>query len=389
MRGGKVAVLQIASDAFGNALGSSLASATSGDLTRDPSSAVYENEMDRQSDAAYATIRAGEAWARDVAARRLGNNPFGLPTYSAGTSQPQFASQDTANFYGRLVGAMQENASTPRVMSDEGVVLAAAGALGGGITQLGASGMNYRNGMDIANDLYRPPAGGPGRTMPMPAVDINGNPTGGTMNVPVPANVLLPGENVKGNVFFGGAGMDGAYIKDMVRAFEKQGIALTPANRDAYSNSTLPDATVGVQITRFGQLPYVPLLDNVPQVGGRQFNLLGYSYGSNVAAQVAVTYARGGTAVDNLVLIGSPIGDDYLKTLRAEPNIRNVVVVNLTDKGGPIRAGMSNASLIGSAPTLGKQMLQSEGHFYYAPDTPAAQVRRDALAEYLYRRGLR
>jgi hypothetical protein len=235
-------------------------------------------------------------------------------------------------------------------------------------------------------DYYRSPV----HTMDWPELDMMGMPTGQTVQVPVPDSKLLPGEKIKGNVFFGGAGVDGPYIKDMVRAFDKQGITLTPANRDTWSNGTLVDLSLGVQATRFGQVPVLPLLDNFPQ-SGNQFNLLGYSYGSTLAAQVAIKYARGGTSVDNLVLIGSPISSDFLKTLQTEPNIRNVVVVNLTDKGDPITAGMSNPSLIGAAPTLAKQMLNGtgQGHFYYEPSTPLVQVRRDALAKYLYQRGLR
>jgi hypothetical protein len=237
----------------------------------------------------------------------------------------------------------------------------------------------------------RPLAGGPGRTVPYPELDVLGNPTGQSMDIPIPDSLLLPGENVKGSVFFGGAGMDGPYIKDMVRAFGKQGIALTPANRDLYSNGTIVDATAGVQATRFGQAPLIPLLSNVPQLNtNTQFNLLGYSYGSNVAAQVAVSYARGGTTVDNLVLIGSPIGGDYLKTLQSEPNIKNVIVMNLTERGDPISAGMSNASLVRGVPALVGQMPKSEGHFYYnASNDAAGQARRDALAELLYKKGLR
>jgi len=50
-RGGRVVVQQVAVDAFGNALGSSLTSAASG--VDDPTSSSYMNEMDRQSDAVY------------------------------------------------------------------------------------------------------------------------------------------------------------------------------------------------------------------------------------------------------------------------------------------------------------------------------------------------
>jgi hypothetical protein len=52
---------------------------------------------------------------------------------------------------------------------------------------------------------------------------------------------------------------------------------------------------------------------------------------------------------------------------------------------------MSDLSLARSAPTLAKQMFAGtgEGHFYYEPSTPDVQVRRDALAQYLYQKGLR
>ncbi|MCJ0764520.1 hypothetical protein [Variovorax terrae] len=341
----------VRANAFGNALGQGLV----GSVSSSPATTFGE----------------------DHAQRLAQSNPMNLPIYSANAG-PSFSTPYASAAYDQLVQAFDDN--TPVAANpDDVIVVAGTGPL-----------TNMRAPLTPASgDRNRPPAGGPGRTMQIPEMDIAGNPTGGTTDVPVPDNVLLPGENVKGNVFFGGAGMDGSYIKDMVRAFNKQGIALTPANRDVYSNGTGLDATVGVQLTRFGELPYVPLLDNVPQVGGSQFNLLGYSYGSNVAAQVAVTYARGGTTVDNLVLIGSPISADYLKTLQAETNIKNVVIVNLNDKGDPITAGMSDASLIGSAFTLKNQMSQGAGHFYYAPDTPAAAVRRDALAQYLYQRGLR
>ena len=53
-------------------------------------------------------------------------------------------------------------------------------------------------------------------------------------------------------------------------------------------------------------------------------------------------------------------------------------------------AGMSNARLVGGVLTLVGQMPKSEGHFYYnAPNDAAGQARRDALAELLYKKGLR
>jgi YD repeat-containing protein len=62
-RGGKVEIQQVAVDAFGNALGQSLGSASDFDSTRNPSSADYANEMDRLSDAAY-TFRSQADFSR-------------------------------------------------------------------------------------------------------------------------------------------------------------------------------------------------------------------------------------------------------------------------------------------------------------------------------------
>ncbi|WP_457323200.1 hypothetical protein, partial [Roseateles sp. P5_E11] len=200
--------------------------------------------------------------------------------------------------------------------------------------------------------------------------------------------LLQPGESIRGNLFFGGAGMDGAYIKDMVRAFGGNGIALTPVDREKWSGGTLLDASVGVDIYRDGKFPIQVLLDNFHQTGP-QFNLVGYSYGSVAASQVAINYAQAGTQVDNLVLIGAPIGEKFLNELKATENIKNVVVINLTEQGDPIHAGMTRNELLLSAPTLAKQMVESSGHFYYAPSSADGQARRDALAAYLYSKGVR
>ncbi len=75
-RGGKVSIQQVGVDAFGSLIGNSLVEASSG--VNNSSSYGYENEMDRQSDAAYDANRAGAAWATDVATRRLADDPLGI-----------------------------------------------------------------------------------------------------------------------------------------------------------------------------------------------------------------------------------------------------------------------------------------------------------------------
>lgn len=200
--------------------------------------------------------------------------------------------------------------------------------------------------------------------------------------------LLQPGEPIKGNLFFGGAGMAGGYIQDMVRAFGDRGMALTPVNPDKWSGGTLLDVAIGVDIYRDRRFPMPVLLDNFAQ-SGPQFNLMGYSYGSVAASQVALHYAEGGTPIDNLVLVGTPVGRSLLDQLRASPNIRRVHVVDLGAHGDPIHAGMSRPELLLSVPTLVQQMPSSSGHFHYSAPGAEGRARRDALAEFLHGQGLR
>lgn len=106
---------------------------------------------------------------------------------------------------------------------------------------------------------------------------------------------------------------------------------------------------------------------NLPK--GEQLNLIGYSHGAIAASQTALAIAEGGQRVDNVVLIGAPINQDLLDALKSNKNIGSVHTLNLTDKGDPIRAGMSDTDIIKSVPTLMKQQSEGTGHFYYAPDT--------------------
>ncbi len=200
--------------------------------------------------------------------------------------------------------------------------------------------------------------------------------------------LLQPGEQIRGNLFFGGAGMQGGYIQDMVRAFSEQGMALTPVNPGKWSGGTLLDVAIGVDIYRDRRFPVPVLLDNFAQ-GGSQFNLLGYSYGSVAASQVALHYADGGTPIDNLVLMGSPVGDSLLGQLRGHPNIRRVQVLDLGAQGDPIHTGMSRPDLLMAVPTLVQQMPSSAGHFYYSAPGVEGQARRNALADFLHAQGWR
>lgn len=145
------------------------------------------------------------------------------------------------------------------------------------------------------------------------------------------------------------------------------------------------DVAVGVFLGREYQ-PNFPMLLRATQNSHKQFNLLGFSYGSLIAAQLAVKYARKGSTVDNLVLIGSPISTNILKNIKS---IKNVIIINLDKEGDSIYAGMDALDLIINAYTLSEQLRTSTGHFYYAVEGSIGNKRRENLAEELYKLGLR
>lgn len=77
-----------------------------------------------------------------------------------------------------------------------------------------------------------------------------------------------------------------------------------------------------------------------------QFNLIGYSYGSVIALQLAMKYALKGSKVDYLVLIGSPITKAFLTILQTNSSIGKVIVVDLTAQGDPIHVGVNMTKLL-------------------------------------------
>ncbi|MEM7278329.1 MAG: alpha/beta fold hydrolase [Pseudomonadota bacterium] len=190
-----------------------------------------------------------------------------------------------------------------------------------------------------------------------------------------------------GTFFFPGAGFDGGYINDFVVAMDEAGIDSVNSVVDNMSFGTAVDALSSAFTMREDLGGLVSAQPNLNI--SKQFNLVGYSYGSLVAAQTAAAYARGGNKVDNLVLVGSPISADFLAALIIAPNVRKVIIVNLTDQGDPIEPGMSQILLLASSFELAYQMIAGEGHFYYAPLTPEGNARRRQLAAQLYDAGLR
>ncbi|WCM95108.1 LysM peptidoglycan-binding domain-containing protein [Acidovorax sp. NCPPB 2350] len=107
-KGGRINVQQVAIDAFGNALGSSIAEAASGDPTRDPTSAFYENEMDRQSDAAFAAKQRVETYSFNTS-----YSSVGLRTSGRGGLGARFGEDAVFEWSGDVDAGIKTAAANP------------------------------------------------------------------------------------------------------------------------------------------------------------------------------------------------------------------------------------------------------------------------------------
>ena len=200
---------------------------------------------------------------------------------------------------------------------------------------------------------------------------------------------VKPGESIKGTYFLGGAGLNGIYIPKLIDAFHQAGInSAIHLDREKWSAGQGMDASIGVFFGREID-PRFPMLLRAYPNSHKQFNLIGYSYGSLIAAQLAAKYARRGSNVDHLVLIGSPISDNFLKILQGMNTIKKVIVINLSQHGDPLYAGMEASEIVMNSVQLFLQMQDSRGHFYYAKEGSEGDTRRKELAEELYKLGLR
>lgn len=135
------------------------------------------------------------------------------------------------------------------------------------------------------------------------------------------------------------------------------------------------------------------MIEGMEKTPAPQFNLIGYSYGSLMAAQTAHVYGNNGHVVDHLVLIGSPIDADFLADLQGNPNIQRVIIINLQEHGDPIYAGISQWRLTAASWKLKAQDDESGntkgiGHFYYRPASEEGKRRRRELAKFLVQEGL-
>jgi hypothetical protein len=198
----------------------------------------------------------------------------------------------------------------------------------------------------------------------------------------------------RGTVYWGGAGLNGSYIADQVASLQEAGIKHVWVGKR--TQGQIRDAirsALDLRLNTAGN-EKTWMIEGLEQVDADQFNLIGYSYGSLMAAHTAMAYSRFHHIVDHLVLIASPISKDFLGKLQNNGNIRRVIVLNLTHHGDPIYAGMPLWKL-----WLSKGQLEDEnklsqdiagfGHFYYRPNTRLGRQRRRELAKYLYEQGLR
>lgn len=121
----------------------------------------------------------------------------------------------------------------------------------------------------------------------------------------------------RGTLYWGGAGLDGPYVQPQLAAFREAGIAHVSAGLTNTATQLFGKRDSMVDTVRAGMLIRYRdesewIISSGMTDAAPQFNLVGYSYGSLLAAQTAHWYARQGHILDNVVLIASPIDRDFL-----------------------------------------------------------------------------
>lgn len=167
----------------------------------------------------------------------------------------------------------------------------------------------------------------------------------------------------RGTVYWGGAGLNGPYIQDQVTAFQESGVQHIWIGKR--TTGDFPDAIrSGTDLRYEGRSDDRSwMVEGMEKVSADQFNLIGYSYGSLMAAQTAHVYANNGHIVDHLVLIASPIDGDFLEKLQKNKNIKKVIVINLRQYNDPIYAGIPQWRLTLALFILRKQACKESGDF--------------------------
>lgn len=194
----------------------------------------------------------------------------------------------------------------------------------------------------------------------------------------------------RGSFFFDGAGMAGPYIDDIIKSLGHVGIKNAHAViREDWSDGVVLDVFNVLTLRNRDEKDTKLALRGST---GRQFNLIGYSFGALQAAQASIDYADTGREINFLVLIAAPISSEFLISLQNHPNIGNVIIVNLD--GDPIFAGMSVFELAASLPKLALSFLKGrygyiDSHFILGGKPPIGNSYRMALGKKLYEVGLR
>lgn len=196
----------------------------------------------------------------------------------------------------------------------------------------------------------------------------------------------------RGTLYWGGAGLNGIYLDDQLAAFQEAGIHHVYRGTNTTGLDKTDALWSGTTLRYEDSDEWV--ISKGLDTPAEQFNLIGYSYGSLLAAQTANFYAKQGHIVDNLVLIGCPIDRDFLTHLKSSKNIKQLLVLDLTQYGDPIHAGITQAELLKAVPVLMDQDEKSGstkgiGHFYYRPASDEGRERRRALSKFLVQQGLK
>lgn len=243
-------------------------------------------------------------------------------------------------------------------------------------------------------------------------------------------------------VFLGGAGMDGSYNEEFMKVFREAGICNPVYGNfsgmgwtdggvagvrevdmagDAASVIVFNEATISRWHYVFDgsgwwyndtrrEDQWVRLNGSPPHmrmaVGGNyslsaagistpvprdedRFNIVGYSWGAVVACLMARYYALNNHEIDYLGLVGAPVNKSLIDFISNMPQIKKVDIVNLTDRGDPLYAGMSDSEILAAIPELLYQFVTGSGHFYYSgTNTSESILRKRQLVSRLMSGGL-
>lgn len=192
---------------------------------------------------------------------------------------------------------------------------------------------------------------------------------------------------LQGTVFFGGSGMEGAYIDRMISALKRAGFPQPhAASPEIWSTGMMGDALSALANRDRSQTLPIGVTANRDS---EPLTLIGYSHGGLQAAQVAAHVTEAGEKVDRLILIATPISRGFLESLKSNSQIDAVVVANLTQKGDPIEAGMDAMDLVLAVPQLFWQfeagalnhLGQRGGHFALTSDDEDSLQRLDQFVQ--------